>query len=348
MAYSDSVENPSLAGLWAEKYVRNLLDCSWEQSADQEQAIERLLSSLRFASAQAWAKTEALLAPEMQRNRINLDLIDPWKIAEDSRALFGRATESYQANLPPEKFSRVIAPECGRIRCQYAVPDPRVLGFMSMQFHYTGQILLEQLDPPEKAIFGLYLKVMDDHLYMPLQRSYEAAAQLDYHSAVLGAVRHLLPKTTQIAQEICAEVAKQYPRHRCYGGYLNNTTVQMSSTRDVEMFQTYLCLCVMEETIASVQQELFPLCVLLYPPLKVHWDLVRALVTSLDHKFQAHLGTESYMTFAPYLQALNNMFSLDVFPEDDPVWSNHPDSIRFMDTARNLLQELLGQTESIS
>ncbi|MBE9079397.1 hypothetical protein IQ241_19200 [Romeria aff. gracilis LEGE 07310] len=45
--------------------------------------------------------------------------------------------------------------------------------------------------------------------------------------------------------------------------------------------------------------------------------------------------------FAPYVKGLQDMFSLDVFPEDDPIWSNHPDTIRFMNSARDLLRELM-------
>jgi hypothetical protein len=41
------------------------------------------------------------------------------------------------------------------------------------------------------------------------------------------------------------------------------------------MFQVYLWVCVLEDTISSGQQELFPLCVMLYPRLNVRWELVQ-------------------------------------------------------------------------
>ncbi|NJO80403.1 MAG: hypothetical protein HC827_19105 [Cyanobacteria bacterium RM1_2_2] len=337
--------DPLLEKLWAKKYVGNLANYAWETSAPsatgREQIAEKMLGTLRFASSQAWGKTEALLISELQRHRIHADLIDPWRIASDSRLLFEKAVESYTHQLRPERFSVVIAPECGRIRQAYSAQDPRVLGFMSMQFHYTGQLLLEKLTADEKPLIADYFKVMDDHLYMPLHRAYEAAAAHVAGSPALLAVQHLLPISTQIAEFICAEVAEHNPDHRCYSGSLQDATVRISSIRDVEMFQIYLCLCVLEGNVAAVQQELFPLCVMLYPPLNVKWELVRQLLGLLGWEIQKRLPPADHKTFAPYGKALQEMFSLDVFPESNPIWSNHPDTVRFMNMARDLLQDFL-------
>lgn len=335
---------PSLAGLWAKHYVQALQgeDEQVAQSApNRARTASDLMSALRFTSSQAWSKTEALLRTEIQRHRMNEALIDPWKIADDSRQLFQKAAEGYVEGLSPERFSVAIAPACGKIRHSYTASDPRVLGFMSMQFHYTGQLLIEDVPASEKETIRRFLKVMDDHLYMPLHRSYEAAAQHDYNAPELMAVRQLLPLTTQMAELICTTVAQRHPNYTCLNGRLDNPIVRISSVRDAEMFQVYLCLCVLEGSIASVQQELFPLCVLLYPPLNVRWDLVRDLLRLIDQSIQMHLAPSSAAIFKRYLGALQDMFSEDVFPEDDPIWNVHPDTVRYMDEARSLLQEIL-------
>jgi hypothetical protein len=337
--------DPLLEKLWAKKYVGNLANYAWETSAPsvtgRAQIAEKMLGTLRFASSQAWAKTEALLINELQRHRIQSDLIDPWQIASDSRLLFEKAIESYTHQLRPARFSTVIAPECGRLRQAYSARDPRILGFMSMQFHHTGQLLLEKLTAAERTLIADYFKVMDDHLYMPLHRAYEAAAAHVTGSPALLAVQHLLPLSTQIAEFICAEVAEQNPEYRCHSGSLQNVSVRISSIRDVEMFQIYLCLCALEGNVAAVQQELFPLCVMLYPPLNVKWELVRQLLDLLGWEMQRRLPPTDHQTFAPYGRALQEMFSLDVFPESDPIWSNHPDTMRFMNMARDMLQDFL-------
>ncbi len=342
-------EKHSLAGVWARKYVQKLVhgdQAAASSSANRSQTAEKILTSLRFCSSRAWSKTEELLLSELKRHRMTEDLIDPWKIAEDSRQLFKQAAEAYQAELTPERFSVVVAPLCGEIRQSYTAKDPRVLGFLSMQFHYTGQFLLAELSEIEQRTVGSYLKVMDDNLYMPLHRSYEAASNHDFHSPALGAVQQLLPASTQIAQFICTEVAGLNFDYRSCHGPLSDFGVRISSIRDVEMFQIYLCLCVLEGNIAVVQQELFPLCVMLYPPLKVDWTLVRQLVSLLSQEIQKRCSPQVHGEFAPYLQAFEDMFAEDIFPEDNPIWSHHPDTIKFMDEARDILQNILGQSAS--
>ena len=79
--------------------------------------------------------------------------------------------------------------------------------------------------------------------------------------------------------------------------------------------QVYLCLCVLERSVASIQQELFPLCVMLYPPLKVSWELVRTLLRLLNQEIHSYLDEQHIHIFAPYLTALSEMFGDDVLPE---------------------------------
>lgn len=318
----NSTPHQSLAGLWAKKYIENLRDPveSEERSAvvgDRIRIATKLRDRLRFCSSQAWTKTETLLAKEISRHRINPNDINPWRIAEDSHQLFEKACENYQNNVTPEKFSVIISPQCGQVRQRHTTVDPRLLGFLSMQFHFTGKFLLEELTTVEQIFIADYFKVMDDHLYMPLQRAYDAAAQYSYNAPSLQAVRQLLPLSTRIAEFITAHVAEHNPTYRTHSGYLSNPTIKTSSIRDIEMFQIYLCLCVLEGSMTSVQEELFPLCVMLYPPLNVGWSLVRQLVEGLNQEFQQRLTPDNYNTFSPYLTALKSMFSVNVFPEKD-------------------------------
>ncbi|MBD2155532.1 hypothetical protein [Leptolyngbya sp. FACHB-16] len=320
----NSTDHQSLAGLWAKKYIENLCDPSEREDrsptgGDRTRIAAKLRDRLRFCSSQAWTKTENLLIKEIARHRIDPSHINPWRIAEDSHQLFEKACENYQNHITPEKFSVIISPQCGQVRQHHTAVDPRLLGFLSMQFHFTGKFLLEELTPVERIFIADYFKVMDDHLYMPLQRAYDAAAQHSLNAPALLAVRQLLPLSTRIAEFIAAHVAEQNSSYRTYSGYLSNTVVKTSSIRDIEMFQIYLCLCVLEESMTSVQEELFPLCVMLYPPLKVQWNLVRQLVEGLNQELQRRLNPENYKTFSPYLTALQSMFSINVFPEEGEV-----------------------------
>jgi hypothetical protein len=316
-------EIQSLAKQWAKKYVETLedneddLDEPKELTFENERLLiaEKLRYSLRNTSLQAWNKTEYLIGKEIQRHRINPKLIDPWQISEDVFTVYEKTLEVYAQGFSPQYLSRIISPYLGAIRNKYTSADPRVIGFVSMQFHYTGLLLLETLSVRNRIEILSYFKVIDDHLYMPLQRAYDAAANQDYDSQTLKVVQQLLPASTDIASSICQRVIELYPNYSTYTGNLNNPIVKTASLRDVEMFQVYLWVCVLENSIAAIQQELFPLCVMLYPTLKVRWELVRQMINLLGKEIGNRLGREEQALFTPYFQALREMFSPEVFPE---------------------------------
>ena len=284
---------------------------------------EQLRQSLRLACAGGWSKTEMLLAREVKRHGLDLELINPWQIAADAHQIYERALEFYADREAPQQFSLAISPELGRRRQTHTAVDPRVLGFVNLQFHHTGQFLLEQLPDYERPQLGDYFKVIEDNLNMPLQRSYEAAVARDPDSPELLAVQQLLRVSSEIAQKVCWRVTQLHPNYRTLSGQLSQPRVHLSSARDAEMFQVYLWVCLLEGSIAAVQQELFPLCVFLYPVLGIKWELVRQMLSLLEEEIQRCLPADSHALFAPYIQALLEMFSPEVFArgdETEEVW----------------------------
>lgn len=315
----------SLVSLWARNYVTSLT--TREQAAQLKRAeglaicgskegrrrtVQHLQQRLQRSSAAAWSQTEKLLEGEAERHGIQSELIDPWAIAADSHALFETVLQAYSDRITPRRVSVLISGAFGQIRQKYTQTDPRVLGFVSMQFHYTGQALLESVTVAERALLEPYFKVMDDHLYMPLKAAYEAAGKHDLDSPVLHAVQQLLPLSTKIADEVCRQICRQHGSYQSYSGPLSSAKVKISSLRDVEMFQVYLCLCALQGNIQSVQQELFPLCVMLYPRLQVSWGLVRDMLRAVGWEMHDRLSPSDVQVFLPYLSALTEMFSLDL------------------------------------
>jgi hypothetical protein len=329
MQTSNSVDHstdlPVLAKLWGKKYVENLLSYSHvvsDRERDQfseatslegrSQTAAKLLRSLKFASAQSWGKTEKLLAAEVQRHGINPQHIDPWQIAHESYQLFEQVLDAYQEGKAPQRLATIIGPSCGQVRKVFTANDPRIIGFVSMQIHYTSQVLLEALSPAEHILVEDYFKVLDDHLYMPLQRAYEAAAAHDELSPQLRAVQALLPQSGEIAQELCQRVAQELANYHSLTGFLKDPKVLVSSIRDGEMFQIYLCVCTLENSLAAFQEELFPLCLMLYPPLKVEWWLVRLLVNLLEKAMNNRLSPIQFSCFRPYVLSMQELFGVEV------------------------------------
>ncbi len=306
-----------LAQLWAKKYVLRLDAKDDTPNAKNlvQQTSEKLENSLRTASVHAWAQTEKMIGYEVQRHEIDNRLIDPWQISQDSFVIYNKAIAIYKQEVPPEYLARAIGSYIGQVRTHYTSVDPRVIGFVSMQIHHTGQALLKQISPLQRQKVNTYFKVIDDFLYMPLQRAYTAAGNYDYESPVLQVVQKLLPMSSNIAKKICERVIELYPYYYTYSGSLKDPTVQIASIRDTEMFQVYLWVCVLEKSISSIQQELFPLCVMLYPTLRVQWELVRQMIHLLGQEISSRLGEKEKNLFQPYFKVLWEMFSPEVFPE---------------------------------
>lgn len=318
----------SLSKVWAKKYVKTLRKSTPEAviktDADLRQVVsKKLRQQLRTISAQAWNKTEYLLAKEIFRHQLDTEDLDPWAIAGDVHDVYMKAFDSYARSITPERFSVNIAPDLGRIRKRFTASDPRVIGFVSMQFHYTGQLLLEQVgkvvDPQEakgqgnpQAVLMQYFKAIDDHLYMPLQRAYAAAATYTYAAPELQIVRCLLPKSSAIAQSVVNQILIAFPNHQCYSGALDSNMVQQSSLRDAEMFQVYIWVALLEKNLSVVQQELFPLCVMLYPMFNVSWDMVRSMLGLIDLEFSRLLPPKEFARCSAYMNSLKMMFDPDV------------------------------------
>ncbi len=319
-----------LASLWAQRYCQTLESLEplaigepvFDQSSPplvglaivstgqgRTQTIQKLQTRLNYAIANAWMQVEPLISEEMRRHGLNLQLIDPWEMIQDIRQLYQQTLTAYAEAIAPSRLAIVLGTEFGDIRQKYAQIEPRSLGFVTLLFYFTGQYLLSHLILAEKTLFTPYLRVMDDYMYIPLQELYTAAAQNPPHSQNLQAVQHLLPISTRIARSVYEQALCKYPHYQSYSGALNSPKVRASSIRDIEMFQIYLCLCVLEGNLRCIQQELFPLCLVLYPQLKVRWELVQDMLLGIFWEVHHQLSPVDVQVFLPYMRSLIEIFA---------------------------------------
>ena len=314
--------NIDLSVSFAQKYLRQIAEPdNMNQVAEarflerrRSGLVEQLQASLRSISAKSWSRTESLLAEQIIRHGINADLIDPWTISGGVYQVYKHAIRAYAEQLPPCGLISKVGSILGETRKQVAAIDPRAIGFVAMQYHYTGMYLMELLPSREQENFSNYVKILDDHLYMPLHRAYEAAAQHFQRSTALQAVQMLVPHMSEVADRIVQRVIDVYPQYRCFSGLLNKPQVRTSSLRDVEMFQVYLWVCILEGNLKALEEELFPLCVMIYPTLNVSWELVRLMTHLLHREMEMCLPLEQARYCAPYYKALIRLFSPEVFP----------------------------------
>jgi hypothetical protein len=324
IASQSSFASSSLAQQWAKKYLENLSTPQTqmvEESKDPATtkkgvraiAADRLLSSLQKVSLKAWSQTQTLLIDEINHHHIDRGLINGWEISQDTIYIYQKALELYTQHASYSQVPFLMGPDIARIRKKYTQNDPRVIGFVSMQFHYTSALLKNQLSPIEKTLLANCFQVIDDHLYMPLHRAYDAAANRPDNDPALIVVKRLIDCSGEISDRIVEQVAQMYPSYQTYSGVLSDPVVRISSRRDTEMFQIYLFVCLLEGSFSIVEEELFPLCIMLYPKLKVHWELVRQMLQCFGHEANAQLGDPLFAVLTPYLQSLRDMFSPEVF-----------------------------------
>jgi hypothetical protein len=304
---------------WAKKYLQQLDEqdsaTNLKNQDEPKEIAQRLLQELRPMSLQGWKDTESLLSGEMIRHQIDAKLIDPWEISKDAHNFFEKALQAFANQIALPKLAVQLADDIGTVRHKYTATDPRVIGFISMQFFYTGQNLLNLVSVEQRSQVGSYFNVISDHLYMPLKRAFNAAGKHASKSPDLQIVRKLLPVNTEIAHRIVTKTLETQSAYRCHTGLLGDPAIQISSIRDIEMVQIYLWVCILEGNFSSIQEELFPLCVMLYPRLRVSWELVRQMIFLIGQAFQTHLAPEQMRTIRPYYQGLWDMFSPEVFPD---------------------------------
>lgn len=320
----------SFAQQWAKKYVQTV-DGDLPKSdgatlshhrrktavAQRLENAEHLRHSLRLAVSQAWSKTEMILAEAIKQNQIEPQLVNGWEIAADAHKIYERVLEFYADGETPEALSAALGKELLHLTQSYRTPDPRVLGFVNLLFHHTGLLLLQEVPDFEQTLFWNYIKVIEDHLNMPLVRFYEAAGTHSPDSPAFLAVRQLLPYMSEIANLVSSRIQKMYPNYRTFSGKLSDEILHISSLRDIEMFQVYLWTCVLEGNLSAIREDLFPLCVLLYPALKVDWELVRQMLYLLAQEISGHLSEDARSLFVPYFHACWEMFAPEVFAKEN-------------------------------
>jgi Phycobilisome protein len=326
VAASLSMGTSSFTVSWAKKYY-NTVEAREKQKLPQitqtpeltnfaenrAKIFDKLSDKLKTAIEIAWNNVEALLGEQIAQYAIDPKSIDSKEIAADTRNLYSKAIDAYGDREPVFRLSVLVGKDIIEVRRKYAQKNPLLLGFVTLEFHYTAKILLGYLSETERSQFVPYLKIIDDYLHIPYGEINLAAANLAPNSKALSAVQHLLSHTTQIAGAVYEKAISHHQGYRSSSGYLTDPAVKNSGIRDVEIFQNYLCWCVLEGSIRPVQQELFPVCLILYPKLHVSWDLVQDMLLILFWEISDRLPAEDVMIFLPYLRTVTEMFSSEVF-----------------------------------
>ncbi|MBO3459291.1 hypothetical protein G7B40_007235 [Aetokthonos hydrillicola Thurmond2011] len=189
-----------------------------------------------------------------------------------------------------------------------ACNDWHSLGFMTTQLKFTNKLILNQVTPIEKLLLSPYLKFVEEQVAIPWQRVCVAATKHDLNSPALALVEKMLPAAEQIAQNVYNQLVELFPNYMSRSGLLSSPTVAQSSLRDLKMFQAYLWLSVLEQSLAAVEQELVNLCLMVMEKVDVKWEVLQQWNKILMDEVLNQLQPEQRMILLPYTQGMQQAF----------------------------------------
>ncbi len=209
-----------------------------------------------------------------------------------------------------EQLAAATEPVLQQLREQHQLAsNSRAIGFLSTQFHFTTELVLKRLTDSEKILLTPYFRFIEEQVCIPLQRVCKAAAKYPLNSPSLAIVQQLLPISHEIASVVYHRASQMHISHRSLRGGLSHPGVKTSTIRDLQMLQVYLWLCVLEESMTAVEQELVPLCEMVFPSVQVSWKLVRQMLQLLLDELVGRLATGQKHLLLPYTQAMQQLFS---------------------------------------
>lgn len=281
-----------------------------EFDEDRSRIVAELMKNLSLLGTLAWNKVGAILGIDWNRYPVNkLGLKQAATLIQDVSKLYHQALEVFAQYEYPFRLSVSLGRETIKLRRKYSQPEPLMLVLLQLQFHYMGRMLLEWMSMKERTVFFLYFKTLEDYLYSPLGEVNDLAAQHQPDSPALIAVQQLLSIFTTVAHHTYHKVYDLNLGYRSISGDLKNHLLQYSTTRDIELFQIYLCWCTLQNSLHPIQQELFPMCVILYPRLHISWKLIQDMLSELSEELEKRLLPQNFAVFSPYLQVLAEIFS---------------------------------------
>jgi hypothetical protein len=209
-----------------------------------------------------------------------------------------------------EQLATALEPLLLRLQEQHLLAkDRRTIGFITTQFHFSTKLILRKLTLPEQVLISPYFRFVEEQVCIPWQRVCAAAAQQVPGSPILAIVEKLLAESDAIAKAVYHRSVQLYPNHRSRRGKLTHPGITASTLRDLSMFQGYLWLCVLEENMTSVEHELLPLCVMVFPSVEVKWELVNDMLKLLTEELCDRMTPQEASLILPYTEAMEHLFS---------------------------------------
>ncbi|MDF5733766.1 MAG: hypothetical protein PUP92_38790 [Rhizonema sp. PD38] len=188
------------------------------------------------------------------------------------------------------------------------VNDWRTVGFLTTLFNFTNKLLINQLTSVEKVLLCPYFKFVEEQVAIPWQRVCAAAAKHEQGSEALAIVEQMLPIASEISSTVYCQLLQLFPDHRSRRGGLSHPEIAHSCLRDLDMFQGYLWLSLLEQSPRSLQKELVPLCVMVMPSVGVEWRMIDQWKRLLADEIESCVSPEHKPLLLNYTRSMEEEF----------------------------------------
>lgn len=183
-----------------------------------------------------------------------------------------------------------------------------LIGFMTTHIHFTQQLILSHLSIDERLWLAPYLRLLDELTCLPWRRICSTASAVNRNPDLVAIVKKMLPKMGSISLLTYQKALQAYPHHISYRGRLHTETVQRSSIRDLNMFQTYIWLCFLEGNMSAIERKLLPVCMQAFSLTNVKWELANFAIATLIEVIQQQLTPSENALFAVYSDTIQALF----------------------------------------
>jgi hypothetical protein len=330
---SEVVKTPSverLLNLWAQRYVPELSLVSLNNSSSYGSLLEA--SSAQGRALTATKLKDSILNSNCQMALIQakslysyipniLDLNEARRITQFAFRVYKKLLQIYQQQSVTDTSSTVwgipaiadlayaLEPILMVFQEQHiASKDWRALGFMTTQLNFSNRLIEKKLAPDEKVLLAPYLKFVEEQVAMPWQRVCATAAKYELGSPELNLVEQMMPASCEIAKTVFDKLLEWVPDHRSRRGELKEANVTHSCLRDLNMFQAYIWLCFLNQSIEPLEKELLPLCVMVVEGVGIKWELTEKWCEVLAVEMESRVTQEQKVMLRPYTQGMCEVF----------------------------------------
>jgi len=222
--------------------------------------------------------------------------------------------------IPPiAELAKILEPVLLEFQEQHiATKNWRTLGFLTTLLNFSNELIFTKLNQTqstrrrlslgEQVLLLPYFKFIEEQVALPWERVCAAAASHSRSSPAFILVEQMFPQSRDIAQAVFAKLVKLLPHHRSRRGKLEHPGITHSCLRDLEMFQAYLWLCVLEGNMVAIEKELVGLCVLVMTGVDVQWEMVELWNQLLVEEILDRVTPRQRQLLKPYTQRLKDIF----------------------------------------